>query len=169
MLRACAIDFGGNWDSYLPLVEFSYNNSYHSIVKCALFEALYGRKCRTPTAWAKVGESKLIGLEIVQETTDKIVQIKERLKAARDRQKSYADNRQKPLEFSVGDKVLLKVSPWKGVVHFGRRSKLLPRYVGPFEIVERVGPVTYRLRLPRELVGIHDTFYVSNFKKCLAD
>ncbi|GJX29960.1 putative reverse transcriptase domain-containing protein [Tanacetum coccineum] len=113
MLRACAIDFGGNWDTHLPLVEFSYNNSYHSSVKCAPFEALYGRKCRTPIAWAEVGESKLIGPEIVQETTDKIVQIKERLKAARDRQKSYADNRRKPLEFSVGDKVLLKVSPRK--------------------------------------------------------
>ncbi|GKD20260.1 putative reverse transcriptase domain-containing protein [Tanacetum coccineum] len=169
MLRACAIDFGGNWDTHLPLVEFSYNNSYHTSVKCAPFEALYGRKCRTPIAWAEVGESQLIRPEIVQETTDKIVQIKERLKTARDRQKSYADNRRKPLEFSVGDKVLLKVSPWKGVVRFGKRSKLSPRYVGPFEVVERVGPVAYRLRLPQELVGIHDTFHVSNLKKCLAD
>ncbi|GJW13358.1 putative reverse transcriptase domain-containing protein [Tanacetum coccineum] len=169
MLRACAIDFGGNWDTHLPLVEFSYNNSYHSSVKCAPFEALYGRKCRTLIAWAEVGESKLFGPEIIQETTDKIVQIKERLKTARDRQKSYADNRRKPLEFSVGDKVLLKVSPRKGVVRFGKRSKLSPRYVGPFEIVERVGPVAYRLRLPQELVGVHDTFHVSNLKKCLAD
>ncbi|GKC38240.1 putative reverse transcriptase domain-containing protein [Tanacetum coccineum] len=88
MLRAYAIDFGGNWDTHLPLVEFSYNNSYHSSVKCAPFDALNGRKCRTPIAWAEVGESKLFGPEIVQETTDKIVQIKERLKAARDRQKS---------------------------------------------------------------------------------
>ncbi|GJT06203.1 putative reverse transcriptase domain-containing protein [Tanacetum coccineum] len=133
------------------------------------FEALYRRRCRTPIAWAEVGESKLFGLEIVQETTDKIMQIKERLKAARDRQKSYAENRRKPLEFSVSDKVLLKVSPWKGVVHFGKRSKLSPRYVGPFKIVERVGPVAYRLRLPQERVGIHDTFHVSNLKKCLAD
>ncbi|GKB50755.1 hypothetical protein Tco_0901508 [Tanacetum coccineum] len=130
---------------------------------------MYGRKCRTPIAWAEVGESKLFGPEIVQETTDKIVQIRERLKAARDRQKSYADNRRKPLEFSVGDKVLLKVSPRKGVVRFGKRSKLSPRYVGPFEIVKRVGLVAYRLRLPQELVGVHDTFHVSNLKKCLAD
>ncbi|GJQ99643.1 hypothetical protein Tco_0522628 [Tanacetum coccineum] len=107
--------------------------------------------------------------EIVQETTDKIVQIKERLKTARDSQKSYADNRRKPLEFSVGDKVLLKMSPRKGVVRFGKRSKLSPRYMGPFEIVERVGPVAYRLRLPQEFVGVHDTFYVLNLKKCLAD
>ncbi|GJY02281.1 putative reverse transcriptase domain-containing protein [Tanacetum coccineum] len=116
-----------------------------------------------------VGESKLFGPNIIQETTDKIVQIKERLKAARDCQKSYADNRRKTLEFSVGDKVLLKVSPRKGVVCFGKRSRLSPRYVGPFKIVERVGPVAYRLRLPHNLVGIHDTFHVSNIKKCLAD
>ncbi|GJT02038.1 putative reverse transcriptase domain-containing protein [Tanacetum coccineum] len=107
--------------------------------------------------------------DIVQKTTDKIVQIKERLKAVRDRQKSYADNRRKPLEFSVGDKVLLKVSPRKGVVCFGKRSKLSPRYVGSFEIVERVGLIAYRLRLPQELVGVHDTFHVSNLKKCLVD
>ncbi|GJT67219.1 putative reverse transcriptase domain-containing protein [Tanacetum coccineum] len=169
MHRACAIDFEGNWDTHLPLVEFSYNNSYHSSVKCAPFEALYGRKYRTPIAWTDVGESKLIRLEIIQETTDKIVQIKERLKETRDRQKSYADNRRKPLEFSVGDKVLLQVSPKKGVVRFGKRSKLSPRCVGPFEIVERVGHVAYRLRLPQELVGIHDMFHVSNLKKCLAD
>nr|GEX34980.1 putative reverse transcriptase domain-containing protein [Tanacetum cinerariifolium] len=144
MLRACAMDFGENWDTHLPLVEFSYNNSYHSSIKCAPFEALY-------------------------ETTDKIVQIKERLKVARDRQKSYVDKRRKPLEFSVGDKVLLKVSPRKGVVRFGKRNKLSSRYVGRFEIVERIGPVAYRLRLPKELVGVHDMFHVSNLKKCLAD
>ncbi|GJV58894.1 putative reverse transcriptase domain-containing protein [Tanacetum coccineum] len=115
------------------------------------------------------GESQLIGPEIVKETIDNIVQIKERLKTTRDRQKSYADHRRKLLEFSVGDKVLLKVSPWKGIVRFVKRSKLSPRYVGPFEVVEQVGPVAYRLRLPQELVGIHDTFYMSNLKKCLAD
>ncbi|GJX79970.1 putative reverse transcriptase domain-containing protein [Tanacetum coccineum] len=107
--------------------------------------------------------------DAIWETTDKIVQIKERLKATRDRQKSYVDNRRKPLEFSVGDKVLLKVSPWKGVVRFVKRSKLSPRYEGQFEVVERVGPVAYRLCLPQELGGIHDTFHVSNLKKCLAD
>ncbi|GKD91221.1 hypothetical protein Tco_1366728, partial [Tanacetum coccineum] len=158
--------------SYHPETDgqkFSYNNSYHSSVKCDPFEALYGRKCQKPIAWAEVGESKIIRPEIIQETTDKIVQIKERLKTEQDRQKSYADHRRKPLEFSVGDKVLLKVSPWKGVVHFGKRSKLSPRYVGPFEVVERVGLVAYRLSLPQELVGIHDTFHVSNLKKYLAD
>ncbi|GKB57478.1 putative reverse transcriptase domain-containing protein [Tanacetum coccineum] len=169
MLRACVIDFGGSWDVHLPLAEFSYNNSYHSSIRCAPFEALYGRKCRSPVLWAEIGESSLIGPELVQETTDKVVLIKEKLKAARDRQKSYADNRRKPLEFEVGDRVMLKVSPWKGVIRFGKKGKLAPRYVGPFEILERIGPVAYRLRLPEELSGVHDTFHVSNLKKCLAD
>ncbi|GJR78457.1 putative reverse transcriptase domain-containing protein [Tanacetum coccineum] len=106
---------------------------------------------------------------VLQETTEKILQIKDRLKAARDRQKSYADKRRKPLEFSVGDYVLLKVSPWKGVVRFGKKGKLAPRFVRPFEIIKKVGPVAYRLDLPEELNGVHDTFHVSNLKKCLAD
>ncbi|GKC70422.1 hypothetical protein Tco_1116305, partial [Tanacetum coccineum] len=101
--------------------------------------------------------------------TDKVVLIKEKLKAARDRQKSYVDFRRKPLESEVGDRVLLKMSPWKGVVHFGKKDKLAPRYVGPFEILERIGLVAYRLRLPEELNSVHDTFYVSNLKKCLGN
>nr|GEX54053.1 putative reverse transcriptase domain-containing protein [Tanacetum cinerariifolium] len=117
----------------------------------------------------KVGVGQLIGTELVQETTEKISQIKDRLKAAHDRQKSYANKRRKPLEFSVGEYVLLKVSPWKGVVRFGKKGKLAPRFVGPFEITERIGLVAYRLRLPEELNGVHDTFHVSNLKKCLAD
>ncbi|GKD16238.1 ribonuclease H-like domain-containing protein [Tanacetum coccineum] len=121
MLRACVIDFGGSWDVHLPLDEFSNNNSYHSNIRCAPFEALYGRKCRSPLLWAEIGESRLIGQELMQETTDKVVLIKEKLKAARDHQKSYADNRRKPLEFEVGDQVLLKVSPWKGVIRFGKK------------------------------------------------
>ncbi|GJX36925.1 putative reverse transcriptase domain-containing protein [Tanacetum coccineum] len=169
MLRACVLDFGGSWDVHLPLVEFSYNNSYHSSVRCAPFEALYGRKCRSPIMWAEVGEGQLIVTELVQETTEKISQIKDRLKVARDRQKSYVDKRRKPLEFSVGDYVLLKVSPWKGVVRFGKKGKLAPRFVGPFEIVEKVGPVAYLLDLPKELNGVHGTFHVLNLKKCLVD
>ncbi|GJS23934.1 putative reverse transcriptase domain-containing protein [Tanacetum coccineum] len=169
MLRACVIDFGGNWDVHLPLVEFSYNNSYHSIIRCALFEVLYERKCKSPVLWAEIGESSLIEPKMVQETTDKVVLIKEKLKAARDRQKSYADNRRKPLEFEVGDKALLKVLPWKCVICFGKKGKLSPKYVGAFEILERIGPVACRLRLPKELSEVRDTFHVSNLKKCLAD
>ncbi|GKB27448.1 putative reverse transcriptase domain-containing protein [Tanacetum coccineum] len=162
MLRACVLDFRGSWDVHLPLVVFSYNNSYHSSVRCAPFEALYGRKCRSPILWAEVGEGQLIGPELVQETTEKISQIK--IKVARDRQKSYADTRRKPLEFSIGDYVLLKVSPWKGVIRFRKKEKLAPRFVRPFEIIEKVGPVAYRLDLPEELNGVHDTFHVSNLK-----
>ncbi|GJU12336.1 putative reverse transcriptase domain-containing protein [Tanacetum coccineum] len=169
MLRACVLDFEGSWDVHLPLVEFSYNISYHSSVRCAPFEALYGRKCRSSIMWTEVGEGHLIGPELVQETIEKISQIKDRLKAARDHLKSYADKRRKPLEFSVGDYVLLKVSPWKGVVRFRKMGKLAPRFVRPFEIIEKVGPVAYRYDFPEELDGVHDTFHVSNLKKCLAD
>ncbi|GJR78545.1 putative reverse transcriptase domain-containing protein [Tanacetum coccineum] len=143
MLRACVIDFGSSWDRHFPLVEFSYNNSYHASIKAAPYEALYRRKCRSP--------------------------IKNRLLAARSRQKSYADKRLNPLEFEVGDMVLLKVSPWKGVVRFRKRKKLSPHYIGPFKILARVGPVAYTLELPEELKGIHSTFHVSNLKKCLAE
>ncbi|GJR64633.1 putative reverse transcriptase domain-containing protein [Tanacetum coccineum] len=114
-------------------------------------------------------KGQLIGLELVHETTEKISEIKDRLKAVHDCQKSYADKRRKPLEFCVGEFVLLKVSPWKGVVRFGKKRKLAPRFVRPFEITERIGLVAYRLRLPEELNGVHDTFHVSNLKKCLAD
>ncbi|GKC11260.1 putative reverse transcriptase domain-containing protein [Tanacetum coccineum] len=130
-------------DRHLPLVEFSYNNSYHASIKAAPYEALYGIKCRSP--------------------------FKNRLLAARGRQKSYADKRLKPLEFEVGDMVLLKVSPWKGVVRFRNRGKLSPRYIRPFKIVARVGLVAYTLELPGELKGIRSTFHVSNLKKCLAE
>ncbi|GJZ76548.1 putative reverse transcriptase domain-containing protein [Tanacetum coccineum] len=141
MLRACVIDFGGSWDVHLP----------------------------SPVLWAEIGESRLIGPELMQDTTDKVVLIKEKLKAARDRQKSYVDNRHRPLEFEVGDQVLVKVSPWKGVIRLGKKGKLASRYVRPFEILERIGLVAYRLGLPEELSSVHDTFHVSNLKKGLVD
>ncbi|GJT22056.1 putative reverse transcriptase domain-containing protein [Tanacetum coccineum] len=169
MLRACAINFGKGWVNHLPLVKFSYNNSYHVIIKAAPFEALYGRKCRSPVCWAEVGQVQLTGPDIVQETTEKIIQIKQRMQVARDRQKSYADLKRKPIEFQVGDKVMLKVLPWKGVVHFGKQGKLNPKYVGPFKVLERVGSVAYKLELPKELRRVHNTFHVSNLKKCYAN
>ncbi|GKB58610.1 putative reverse transcriptase domain-containing protein [Tanacetum coccineum] len=154
----------------VPISIISDRDSrFTSSVRYAPFEALYGRKCRSPIMWAEVGEGQLIGPELLQETTEKIWQIKDRLKVARDRQKSYADKRRKRLEFSVGDYVLLKVLPWKGVVRFRKKRKLAPRFVGPFEIIEKLGPVAYRLDLLEELNGVHDTFHVSNLKKCLAD
>ncbi|GJU52042.1 putative reverse transcriptase domain-containing protein [Tanacetum coccineum] len=132
MLRACAIDFGKGWVNHLPLVEFSYNNSYHASIKAAPFEALYGRKCRSPVCWTEVGEAQILGPELIQETTEKIIQIKQRMQAARDRQKSYAD---------------------------------LKRYT----VLEKVGEVAYKLELPEELSRVHNTFHVSNLKKCHAD
>ncbi|GKC83563.1 putative reverse transcriptase domain-containing protein [Tanacetum coccineum] len=135
MLRACVIDFGSGWDKHLPLAKFSYNNSYHSSIKAAPFEALYGRKCRLPVCWSEVGDAQLTGPEMILETTEMIVQIKNRLLAARSRQKSYADVRRKPLEFEVGDKVMLKVSPWKGVVRFGKHGKLSPHLIIPLDEV----------------------------------
>ncbi|GJW93987.1 putative reverse transcriptase domain-containing protein [Tanacetum coccineum] len=169
MLRACVINFGNGWERHLPLIKFSYNNSYHASIKAAPFEALYGRKCRSPVCWAEVGDAQLTGPELIHETTEKIVQIKQRIQAARDRQKSYADVRRKPLEFQVGDRVMLKVSPWKGVVRFGKRGKLNPRYIGPFKVLAKVGTVAYRLELPQQLSRVHSTFHVSNLKKCLSD
>ncbi|GJX25992.1 putative reverse transcriptase domain-containing protein [Tanacetum coccineum] len=166
MLRTCAIDFGKGWVNHLPLVEFSYNNSYHASIKAAPFEALYDRKCRSPVCWAEVGQVQLFGSEIVQETTEKIIQIKQRMQAACDRQKSYTNLKRKLMEFQVGDKVMLKVSPWKWVVHFGKRGKLNPRYVGPFKVLEKVGFIAYKLELPEELSMVHNTFRISNLKKC---
>nr|GEZ17383.1 putative reverse transcriptase domain-containing protein [Tanacetum cinerariifolium] len=169
MLHACIIDFRKSWDRHLPLVEFSYNNSYHTSIKVAPFEALYSRKCRSPVCWAEVGDAQLTGPEIIHETTEKIVQIKSRIQSAHDRQKSYADLNRKPMDFQVGDKVMLKVSPWKGVVRFGKRGKLNPRYIGPFQVLSKVGDVAYRLELPQQLSRVHNTFHVSNLKKCMSD
>nr|GEU57015.1 retrotransposon protein, putative, Ty3-gypsy subclass [Tanacetum cinerariifolium] len=135
----------------------------------ASYETLYGRKCRSPVCRAKVGEAQLTGPEMIKETTKKIVLIKQRIQAAQDRQKSYSDLKEKPMEFEVGDRVMLKVSPWKGVVRFGKRGKLNPRYVGPFKVLAKVGKVTYRLELPHELSRVHHTFHVSNLKKCYAN
>ncbi|GJU31953.1 putative reverse transcriptase domain-containing protein [Tanacetum coccineum] len=164
MLRACVINFRNCWVKHLPLVKFSYNNSYYASIKAAPFEALYGRKCNSPICWAEVGQVQLTGPEIVQETIEKVIQIKQRMQAARDRQKSYADLKRKPMEFQVGDRVMLKVSPWKGVVRFGKRGKLNPRYVGPFKVLEKVGSVAYKIELPQELSRVHNTFHVSNLK-----
>nr|GEY56282.1 reverse transcriptase domain-containing protein [Tanacetum cinerariifolium] len=140
------------WDVYLPLAEFSYNNSYHSSIRCASFEALYGRKYRSPVLWAEIGESSLIGLELIQETTDKVVLIKEKLKAAKDHQKSYADNRHKTLEFELGYRVMLKVSPWKGVIRFGRNDKLAPSLQVPLDEIK----IDKTLRFVEEPVEIMD-------------
>ncbi|GJR20482.1 putative reverse transcriptase domain-containing protein [Tanacetum coccineum] len=144
MLRVCMMDFGNGWYRHLPLVE-------------------------SPICWAEVGDAQLTGPEIIHETTEKIIQIKKRIQAARDRQNNYADRRRKPLEFEVGDKVMLKVSPSNGVICFGKRGKLNLRYIGPFRIISKVGTLAYRLELPEQLRRVHSTFHVSNMKKCFVD
>ncbi|XP_076929894.1 uncharacterized protein LOC143594463 [Bidens hawaiensis] len=149
--------------------EDQIKESFHSSIGTASLEALYGRKCCSSICWNDVGESQVTGPELFQETTDRIAQIRYNLLTSRSRQKSYADKRRKPIEFNVGDWVLLKVSPWKGMVIFEKKGKLSPHFVGPFEIIERIGPVAYRLELPCELSNVHLVFYVPNLKKFLAE
>ncbi|GFY97645.1 hypothetical protein Acr_12g0001860 [Actinidia rufa] len=169
MLRLCVLDFQENWEMHLPLVEFAYNNSFHASIGMAPYEALYGRKCRSPICWTEVEERQMLGPEIVQLTTDKIKVIQQRLQTAQSRQKSYTDVRRQDLEFGEGDHVFLKISPSKGINRFGKRGKLKPRYIGPFEVLQRIGTVAYRIALPPELSHVHDVFHVSMLRKYVHD
>jgi hypothetical protein len=167
MLRACVLDFSQIWDKCLPLAEFSYNNSYQESIKMAPFEALYGRRCRTPLNWSKPGERYFFRPDMVKEVKEKVQRIIQNMKKAQTQQKSYADRRRQPLCFLVDNYVYLKVSPMKGVSRFGVKGKLAPRYIGPFLVLEQCGPVAYRLQLPETLSVVHNVFHVSQLKKCL--
>jgi hypothetical protein len=167
ILRACAIDCGKNWNKYLSLAEFAYNNSYQSSLKMAPFEDLYGRRCRTPLNWSRPEEREIFGPDLVTEAERKVKLIRKNLEADQARQKSYHDKRRKPLHFKVGDFVYLKVSATKGVQRFATKGKLAPRYIGPYEIMEACGPVAYKLRLPLKMSAIHNVFHVSQLKKCV--
>jgi hypothetical protein len=169
MLRLSVLDFKGKWIRYLPLVEFAYNNSYQSTIGMAPYEALYGRKCRSPLYWDEVGERQLVGPEFIQEMKDKVTLIRKRMLTAQSRQKSYADKHRRKLEFEVGDLVYLKVSPMRGVMRFGKKGKLSPRFIGPFEVTEIVGPVAYKICLPPALSGVHDVFHISTLRKHVHD
>ncbi|KAA3488295.1 ty3-gypsy sub-class retrotransposonable element polyprotein [Gossypium australe] len=169
MLRGCVIDFRGSWEDFLPLAKFAYNNSYQSSIQMAPYEVLYGRRCRTPTCWTELGERQLLGPELISETEEKVKVIRARLKEASDRQKSYADLKRKEIEFSVGDQVFLKVSPWKKILRFGRKGKLSPRFIKPYRVLKRVGPVAYQLQLPPELSQIHSVFHVSMLRRYRSD
>ncbi|KAL4388250.1 hypothetical protein GQ457_09G016270 [Hibiscus cannabinus] len=169
MLRACVIDFGRNWEKSIPLVEFAYNNSYQTSIQMAPFEALYGRRCRTPVCWSELGENKVLGPQLLKETEEQVQVIHNRLKQAFDRQKAYADTKRRDIQYSVSDRVFLKVSPWKKVLRFGKKGKLSPRYIGPFEVIERIGPVAYRLALPPEFDKIHNVFHVSILRRYRSD
>ena len=154
------MEFKVSWDTHLALMEFAYNNSYLASIEMAPFEALYGRKYRTPVCWDEVGERRLVGPELVQITSEKVKVVRDNLKKARDRQKSYADNRRRDLQFEIGDRVFLKISPWKGVLRFGRRGKLSPRFIEPYEIVIKMGLVAYRLKLPPWETSIFCFLYI---------
>ena len=161
MLRGCVLDFPGSWDGYIPLMEFAYNNSYQSSISMAPYENLYGKKCRTSVCWTKLKEHKEIGPDIMKDTEEKVWVIQQQLKIASDRHKSYVDLKRKDIEYEVGDKVFLKVSPWRKILRVGKKGKLSPRFIGPYEILEKIGPVTYHLALPPELSKLHDVFHVS--------
>ena len=165
MLRACALDFQGSWIDRLHLIEFAYNNSYHASIQMPPFQALYGRPCRTPLCWDEASENTFLGPEYLEQTKEDVLQIQRNMKIAQDRQKSYADIRRRDVEFSVDDRVFLRVSPMKGIFRFGQKGKLSPKYVGPYLITERVGPLAYRLDLPAELGRVHDVFHVSQLKR----
>ena len=150
-------------------MEFPYNNSYLATIEMAPFEALYGRKSRSPTHWDEVGEQKLLGPELEQATSESITLIWERMRVAQSRQKSYADQKMSSLEFEVGDNVFFKVTPMKGVMRFGKKGKLSLMFIGPFEVLDRVGLVAYRLALQPTLANVHNVFHVSMLRKYMAD
>jgi hypothetical protein len=167
MLRACAPKGNQSWDKCPPYAEFSYNNNYQESIKMAPFEFLYGRKCRTPLFWNEPGENQIFGSDILREAERQVQMVREKLKLAQSRQKSYANNRRRKLRFQVGDFVYLKVSPMRGHRRFKIRGKLSPRYIGPFKILEQRGEVAYQLELPLQLLDVHDVFHVSQLIKCL--
>ena len=169
MLRACVLDLKGSWDEHLPLIEFAYNNSYQASIQMAPYEALYGRPCRSSICWTEVGESSITGLDLIRDTSDMVGMIRKRLFTAQSWHKSYADVRRRPLEFKAGDHVFLKAMPKRGVIRFSKRGKLSPRYIGPFEVLERVGAVVYRLALPPSLSNVHEVFHVSMLRKYTPD
>ncbi|KAL0536185.1 hypothetical protein IC582_025124 [Cucumis melo] len=150
-------------------MEFAYNNSFQATIGMAPFEALYDKCCRSPVSWGEVGEQRLMGPELVQYTNEAIQKIRSRMHTAQSRQNSYVDVRRKDLEFDVGDKVFLKVAPMRGVLRFEKRGKLSPRFVGPFEILERIGPVAYHLALRPSLSTVHDVFHGSMLRKHVPD
>ena len=169
MLRNCVIDLEGSWDRHIALVEFVYNNSFQSSIGMAPYEALYGRKCRTPLCWTKLSEKKVIGPDLIRETEEKMKMIRERLKVATDRQKSYADMKRKDIRYEIGKKVFLKVSPWKKVMRFGKKGKLSLRFIGPYKVIEKMGPLAYRLALPPDLEKVHNLFHVSMLRRYRSD
>ena len=169
LLRACVLDHLGGWSEVLPLVEFTYNNSYHSSIGMAPYEALYGRRCRTPLCWYKDGELVTIGLELLQQTTEKVKLIQDRMRATQSRQKSYADKRRRALEFKERDHVFLRVTPTTGIGRAIKSRKLTPKFIGPYQINRRIRLVAYEIALPPHLTNLHNVFHVSQLRKYITD
>jgi hypothetical protein len=167
MLRACVLAYGTKWEDGLPFAEFSYNNSSQASLQMAHFEALYGRKCRTPLNWSETGESLVFGQYILREAEEQVQLIRDRLKAVQSRQKSYTDPKRREVTFNSGDFAYLRVTPLKRMQRFHVKGKLAPRYVGPFKVLGRRGEVSYQLELPPELSEFHDVFHVSQLRRCL--
>ena len=163
------MEFRGSWDRYIPLMEFSYNNSYQASISMVSYETLYGHRCRTSICWTELNEHKVIGPYIVKDTKEKVQVIRQRLKATNDRQKSFSDLKRRDIEYEVGDKVFLEVSPWWKILRFGKKGKLSPRFIRPYEILERIGPVAYHLALPPELTKLHNVFQASMLRRYYSD
>lgn len=173
MLKACCMDYRMTWHEMLPLVEFASNNSYQSTIRMAPYEALYIRRCKSPLHWDVVGEKDVLNIALGPKITQKMIEdiklIRNKMKQAQDRQKSYADLKRKDVEFEVGDKVFIKVSPFKQVMRYGGKGKLASRYISPFEVLQRVGKVAYKLALPPSMDKVHNVFHVSMLRKYIND
>jgi len=169
LLRACVLENYGSWDRCLPLIEFTYNNSSHSSIGMAPYEALYGRKCRTPLCWFETGENLVLGLDMIQQTTEKIQIIRDKLSATQSRQKIYADKKRRPLEFQEGEHVFLKVTPTTRIGRVMKSKKLTPRFIGPYQILKKIGYVAYQTCLPTFLSNLHNVFHVSHLRKYISD
>jgi hypothetical protein len=167
LLRACVLTYGSDWEKSLSYAEFSYSNNFQASLKIAPFEALYGRKCRTPLMWSKVGERTFFGLATIVEAEENVAKVRENLKIAQSRQKSYADLNQRDVPFEVGEYVYLRVSPLRGTKRFHIKGKLAPRYVWLYLIIQRIRKVSYKLELPPELTGVHPMFHMSQLRKCV--
>jgi len=168
LLRFCVLDHLGNWNDVLPMVEFTYNNNYHASIRMAPYEALYGRRCRTPLCWYRDGEAFVLGLEFLQQTTNKVKLIQKQMRATQNRQKSYADKRRWPLEFEEGDHVFLRVTPTTGIRRVLKSRKLTPRFIGPYHITRRIGTMAYEIALPPHLANLHNVFHASQLRKYIA-
>ncbi|WVZ90438.1 hypothetical protein U9M48_036740 [Paspalum notatum var. saurae] len=153
LLRACVLTYGPNWEDSLPFAEFSYNNSYQASIEMSPFQALYGRQCRTPLMWEEAGERQFFGLAMFEEAAENVAKVRENLRIAQSRQKSYADKR--------------RLSPLRGTKRFHTRGKLAPRYVGPYRMKKKIGDLAYELELPEHLSGVHPVFHISQLRKCL--